>query len=273
MNDIITQVSPDNAESAPILQEQQQQQNSQYEGNEEDYGDSLIHLNIQENHYFVTRDQLMSLPESLLLCLFPSGVFLDRCGQVIANLTRDDEVYIVNFPPDCFEYIMEIYTKAHDDLYNHPVEKFFDRPSSSFVSNAKGFFGLSSNNSISSNNEQDILHQKPAIIVLREDLDYYCVPQEEFQFDSTNEENNEDLLRHFMAQVKMAAGSYLTSKTSIFQGLYSSNRLKQQQQQQKIEKESNSSSNTKSTSKKLGPAEQHLMDMLCSSGFTKETCW
>lgn len=108
---------------------------------------------------------------------------------------------------------------------------------------------------------------------MREDLDYYCVPQEEFQFDSTNEENNEDLLRHFMAQVKMAAGSYLTSKTSIFQGLYSSNRLKQQQQQQKIEKESNSSSNTKSTSKKLGPAEQHLMDMLCSSGFTKETCW
>ena len=273
MDDIITQVSPDNAESAPILQEQQQQQNSQYEGNEEDYSDSLIHLNIQENHYFVTRDQLMSLPESLLLCLFPSGVFLDRCGQVITNLTRDDEVYIVNFSPDCFEYIMEIYTKAHDDLYNHPVEKFFDRPSSSFVSNAKGFFGLSSNNSISSNNEQDILHQKPAIIVLREDLDYYCVPQEEFQFDSTNEENNEDLLRHFMAQVKMAAGSYLTSKTSIFQGLYSSNRLKQQQQQQKIEKESNSSSNTKSTSKKLGPAEQHLMDMLCSSGFTKETCW
>lgn len=55
MDDIITQVSPDNAESAPILQEQQQQQNSQYEGNEEDYGDSLIHLNIQENHYFVTR--------------------------------------------------------------------------------------------------------------------------------------------------------------------------------------------------------------------------
>lgn len=75
MDDIITQVSPDNAESAPILQEQQQQQNSQYEGNEEDYGDSLIHLNIQENHYFITRDQLMSLPESLLLCLFPSGVF------------------------------------------------------------------------------------------------------------------------------------------------------------------------------------------------------
>ncbi|EJS41752.1 whi2p [Saccharomyces arboricola H-6] len=270
MDDIITQVSPDNADSAPILQQQQQQQTSQYEGNEEDYGDSLIHLNIQENHYFITRDQLMSLSESLLLCLFPSGVFLDRCGQVITNLTRDDEVYIVNFPPDCFEYIMEIYTRAHDDLYNHPVEKLYDRPSSSFVSNAKGFFGLNNNSSISGNNEQDILHQKPAIIVLREDLDYYCVPQEEFQFHSTNEENNEDLLRHFMAQVKMAAGSYLTSKTSIFQGLYSSNRLKQQQQ---IEKDGNCSSKAKSALKKLGPAEQHLMDMLCSSGFTKETCW
>lgn len=76
-----------------------------------------------------------------------------------------------------------------------------------------------------------------------------------------------------MAQVKMAAGSYLTSKTSIFQGLYSSNRLKQQQQQNLIEKETDSTSKAKSISKKLGPAEQHLMDMLCSSGFTKETCW
>ena len=267
-----------------------------YDGLENDaYGNSLIHLNIQENHYFITRDQLMSLPESLLLCLFPSGVFLDREGQVITNLTPDDEVYIMNFPPDCFEYIMEIFTRAHDDLMNHPVEKMFLRGSSSnLVNSAKGFFGFGNGgaggNGINSStssvpNEHNILHQKPAIIVLREDLDYYCVPQQQFKFEhyptnpqdgsaidpETARENNNDLLHHFMAQIKIAAGSYLANKTSVFQGLFSSNRLRYQNSNT-LEPVS-SGDLDKLSSKMLGPAEQHLMDMLCSSGFNTKSRW
>ncbi|CCF57596.1 hypothetical protein KAFR_0C06050 [Kazachstania africana CBS 2517] len=288
MQNIITQVSQEGANGNPLLGNSQQQfynsadSSDYYDGSENDmYGNSLIHLNIQENHYFITRDQLMSLPESLLLCLFPSGVFLDRDGQVITNLTPEDEVYIVTFPPDCFEYIMEIFTKAHDDLVNHPIEEFFGKPSSSgFVNSAKGFFNFGySNQNNQSTSEQDLLHQKPAIIVLREDLDYYCVPLHEFQFemnenetDSINHENNEDLLQHFMAQVKIAAGSFLANNTSIFQGLFSTNRLRYQNNTN-----NNNNNNTISTnnmdSKQLGPAEQHLMDMLCSSGFTIESKW
>ncbi|CCD25392.1 Whi2p NDAI_0F00730 [Naumovozyma dairenensis CBS 421] len=306
MSNFITQVSQDRPISTnPIFNSQGNSysdnayNNNGNDTNEEldkEYGDSLIHLNIQENHYFITRDQLMSLPESLLLCLFPSGVFLDRSGQVITNLSPDDEVFIMNFPPDCFEYIMEVYTRAHDDLINYPVETIFDKSSNNkFLTSAKGFFGFGTNNSQNNTtgptngsgtttNEHDLLHQKPAIIVLREDLDYYCVPQEEFQFEP-NEifENKDDLLQHFMGQIKLAAGSYLTEKTSIFQGLYSSNRLKsenhQQQKEQKQQQKQHShthdsgSSNTTMIKPKLGPAEQHLMDMLCSSGFKKESQW
>lgn len=266
MENIVTQVSQDaQGTSNPLLREQQAGHDA-LEGYEDD-GNSLIHLNIQENHYYITRDQLMSLPESLLLCLFPSGVFLDRQGQVITNLTPNDEVYVTNFPPDCFEYIMEIYTRAYDDLVNYPVEKIFDRnpprKDNGLSSAARGFFSFGGSSSPSNGGdvENEILHAKPTIIVLREDLDYYCVPQVEFKFLSP--EANDDLLYHVMAQVKAAAGSYLTSKTSIFQGLFSSNRLKMQKD----------GKNQISKERRLGPAEQHLMDMLCSSGFGKTSQW
>ncbi|SMN17872.1 similar to Saccharomyces cerevisiae YOR043W WHI2 Protein [Maudiozyma saulgeensis] len=312
MQNIITQVSQDGSGVNPLLHDNSLGPDNQeyYEGMENDaYGNSLIHLNIQENHYFITRDQLMSLPESLLLCLFPSGVFLDRDGQVITNLTPDDEVYIMNFPPDCFEYIMEVFTKAHDDMINHPVEKLFARNSgNNLVNSAKGFFGFNNNSNGNNNstngngtpNEHNILHQKPAIILLREDLDYYCVPQQQFKFESsmvdtngdnanmdpeTIRENNNDLLHHFMAQIKIAAGSYLANKTSVLQGLFSSNRLRYQNTNNnnnssgKSHPNDNNSTMTneldlsKLSSKRLGPAEQHLMDMLCSSGFTTQSLW
>ena len=307
MQNIITQVSPDDAGPAQILRPSQDYES--YDSSETTaYGNSLIHLNIQEHHYFITRDQLMSLPESLLLCLFPSGVFLDREGQVISNLTPNDEVYIVNFSPECFEYIMRVFREAHDDLINYPVERVFSNNS------GEGLFGLglggdesirssdagsssiiSSSGSSEFNGEHNILHQKPAIIVLREDLDYYCVPQQEFRFvaqdgsvskgidgndgvdDMSNvidreseRENNDDLLHHFMSQVKVAAGSYLSEKTSVFQGLFSSNRLRDQTGS--LPKASTDDINA-IPDVKLGPAEQHLMDMLCSSGFTRDSQW
>lgn len=268
MENVITQVSQNGPGTNNFLLKEQQQGQGYQDNGEDDSSNSLIHLNIQENHYYITRDQLMSLPESLLLCLFPSGVFLDRQGQVITNLMPNDEVYVSNFPPDCFEYIMEVYSKAYEDLMNFPVQKLNDRialrKDGSLSSAARGFFSFGSSGSAGSGNstEDEILHEKPTIIVLREDLDYYCVPQSEFKFDS--KETSDDLLYHVMAQVKAAAGSYLTSKTSIFQGLYSSNRLKKQKDSKKSQ---NSSQRT------LGPAEQHLMDMLCSSGFSKESRW
>lgn len=250
---VITQVSAEQA-PVPVMQETSQ-----------DFldDDSLIHLNIQENHYYITRDQLMSLPESLLLCLFPSGVFMDRMGQVITNLTSQDEVYIGNFPPLCFEYIMENYVRAQEDLMNFPVDEIFDRGTS--AREQSRFFGFSSPASANSmGGESEILHEKPSIIVLREDLDYYCVPQQKLAYapDASQEMKNE-LLDNFMAETKLAAGSHLSAQTSVFQGLHSSNRLKRPQ---------NDSSGTNAT-QKLGPAEQHLMDMLCSSGFNESSEW
>lgn len=276
MESLVTQVPQTGPTTDAFHQYSGQYQSEDPSGGDfgdEDYGNSLIHLNIRETHYYITRDQLMSLPESLLLCLFPSGVFLDRNGQVITNLTAEDEVYIPNFFPDCFEYIMEAYNKAYQDYVYYPVNKIFDRSPPS-----RGLFSFGSNNHESA--EQEILHEKPTIIVLREDLDYYCVPQSEFIFD--NNETREDLLYHIMAQVKSAAGSYLTSKGSIFQGLYSSNRLRKNDHTSDdhvTAKYANGNGSRNNDDyytlqeRELGPAEQHLKDMLCSSGFQNHSVW
>ncbi|SSD59674.1 related to Growth regulation protein [Saccharomycodes ludwigii] len=235
----------------------------------------IVHLNIEEHHYYITREQLLALPESLLLCLFPNGVFMTRDGQVITSLTSNDEVYVYNFSHVCFEYIMDIYTQATEDLVLHPVPGIYDKysnginnaiaavnnpdiisnPSASNTSNGStGFFHhlastISGSSLIhnqhphSSNDNTDVLHLNPSIIVLREDLDYYCIPL------IKEIKGGLDIV---MQQVKIAAGSYLSKQQSIFDGLYCSNRVK---------------------SGKLGVAEQHLMDMLCSSGLERHCDW
>lgn len=241
------------------------------------YGNSLIHLNIQDVHYFITRDQLMALPESLLLCLFPSGVFLDRGGQIITNLTPNDEVYISEFSPKCFEYIMDVYKTAFDDLFNFPVDTYYNYNNINLFPHREEF--LPFNNTQANNSataSQDILHEYPTIIVLREDLDYYCVPKCTFNMDFLHENQDllgnvndakEELLQHIMILLKEAAGNYLCSKTSIFEGLSSSNKLKFGSSNNDSQVEDDNSNH------KLGAAEQHLMNMLCSSGFSKNSEW
>lgn len=279
---IITQVSQDDQGGAGALLGQDGSYIDYEQYNEED---TLIHLNIQEKPYYITRTQLMSLPESLLLCLFPSGVFMSRDGQIITNLTPEDEVYIPSFSTECFEYIMDVYNEAHNDYLNFPVNEIFNRkPPGGSAGGGSKFFGFGSSSSSSSSQESEILHEKPGIIVLREDLNYYCVPQCAIEYEEgTTDSEKESLLHGIMMQIKMAAGSHLLGQTSVFLGLKSSNRVKKSSAKSSTTtpaSPSNSSNNSAASSSaattttpKLGAAEQHLMDMLCSSGFEPDSVW
>lgn len=264
---IITQVTPDGGGASGALLGQDGSYIDYEQYNEED---TLIHLNIQEKHYYITRTQLMSLPESLLLCLFPSGVFMDRDGQIITNLTPDDEVYIPNFSTECFEYIMDVYNQAHTDYLNFPVNEIFNRKGTNGSSSGgNNFFNFGSSNNSSSSQESEILHEKPGIIVLREDLDYYCVPQVSVEYpEGSSDMEKEELLHNLMVQIKLAAGSHLLKQTSVFLGLKSSNRAKKPTKSNQVDGTKSSTGTVK-----LGSAEQHLMDMLCSSGFKTESVW
>jgi len=220
----------------------------------------IIHLNIQENHYYITREQLLALPESLLLCLFPNGVFSDRNGDVIQTLTEKDEVYIYNFSNKSFEYIMDTYTEATYDLANHSIQKLYDTygdpKRKNNESSSGGFFSHFGSNSStpslsSKQTEINLLNENPAIIVLREDLDYYVV-----ETDIKVNPNNHEIWDILKRSCKLSVGAYLQNDHDIYDGLYCSNKV---------------TSSTNPT--ELGSAEQHLMDMLISSGLKKGSTW
>lgn len=210
---IITQVSRDPGSVLPLGYEESDGQ--------VDYN-SKINLKIRGKEFNITRDELMSLPESILLSLFPNGVFLDLSGQVITNLTEDDVVY-VNYDPECFEYILNTFGKAQRDHLS--------------------ILGTISHEDTSGFDSTSVLQTKPAIIVLREDLDYYVIPP---VAGCTAED-----IKH----LKIEVGLQIANHQLVFSGLgYDPSLLPTVEQ-------------------KLGPAEQHLFDMLCSSGFDRGQSW
>lgn len=192
-----------------------------YEDNAPNFN-SKIHLNIRGKPFSITRDELMSLPESILLSLFPNGVFLDHNGQVITNLTEEDIVF-VNFDPDCFHYILQTFGDARNDLQENALTP---APSGSRLDSASS-----------------VLQNKPAIIVLREDLDFYVITP-------VTGCNIEDV-KH----MKLEVASQLVQNMLVFSGLGFDMNL------------------PATTVQNLGPSEQHLYDMLCSLGFEKTQEW
>lgn len=213
--DLVTQVSPEFSGSGMTLGDDSESMI--------DYN-SQIHLNIRGRAFKITRDELMNLPESILLSLFPNGVFLDFNGQVITNLTEDDVVF-VNFDPSCFKYILRAFGDAQQDL------------------NEISAISLQVSGSSRLDSAASVLQSKPAIIVLREDLDYYVVPPVK------NCTHND--MKHW----KFEVCQQLLENTSVFSGLgYDVNASPSKEQA-------------------LGVAEQHLFDMLCTSGFDKNEIW
>lgn len=187
---------------------------------------SKINLNLRGVHFVITKDELMSLPESILLCLFPNGVFLDQNGEVITNLTEEDVVY-VNFDPRGFQYIMDTFLDAQKDLMEMSQANSAKIPEHEYDNQPMG----------------TVLKDKPAIIVLREELDYYVIPP----YAGMNSEQ--------IRKLKILVGDSLVQDSLIFAGLgFNPNE-------------------SQDGAHGLGPAEQHLFTMLCSNGFSPTENW
>ncbi|ORY87141.1 hypothetical protein BCR37DRAFT_343205 [Protomyces lactucae-debilis] len=192
--------------ASPITSVQQQQSRPVFFGNsydnydEQDDGQApLISLSVRGSRFDISREELTNLPESILLCLFPHGLMLDD---------HQESLISVDFDPLTLQYVLDFFRKALLDAPAGPA--------------------LSSN--------AELLPGKAAIIVLKEDLDFYVIPPKGLTPATTS------ALRH-------AAGAHLVQQSSIFDGL------------------------RKSGHKSAGTAEQHLIDMLCASGFNAEDNW
>jgi len=197
-----------------------------------------LSLELRGRRFSVDRETIMNLPESVLLCLFPNGLVLSRQATSLGDggeNSEEEEVYGVDFDPDCFSFVLQFFRSASDAFYGTDA--------------TPGLF-LAQQHLIDTSPSSDFANQNPliskqAIIVLREELEYFSIPPKGGKASTdVNGIANEGML-----ELKRDCGKYLLEKRSIFTAL-----------QRNVNKENNI-------------AEQHLIDMLCMSGFDREDEW
>ncbi|KAI8098089.1 uncharacterized protein B0P05DRAFT_523364, partial [Gilbertella persicaria] len=187
----------------------------------------VLDLDLRGTHIRLDRDTLVSLPESLLVAMFPNGLVLGRRDPSSYDTEEEDSddfdseqdeennanlTTFVDFDAACLKYVLQFYQQAQE-------KKETVTDSSVFASTPAAQYYPS-------------LLDKQPIIVLREELEYYCVCK------TKNPQ-----------QIKLAFGQYLKQYDQVFSAL-----------QKNIARENN-------------VAEQHLIDMLCDAGFTRQDSW
>ncbi|KII94223.1 hypothetical protein PLICRDRAFT_36471 [Plicaturopsis crispa FD-325 SS-3] len=200
-----------------------------------------LRLDLRGSVFHVDRETIMNLPESVLLCLFPNGLVLSRQSMALSDgedNEDDEEVYGVDFDPNCFRYVLQFFKKAGDDFYGTAsTPGLFAAQQHLIDGSPSSDFGPSTS--------QNPLLTKQAIIVLREELEYFSIPPK--NGNATTNENG--IANTPLIEIKRQCGDYLMGKRNIFTAL-----------QRNVNKENNL-------------AEQHLIDMLCMSGFDRDDEW
>lgn len=227
---------------------------------------SRLTLDLRGSRFVIERETMMNLPESVLLCLFPNGLVLSRqqqqqhlqqsgqgrVGGIDDEKDDDDEeeVYMVDFDAQCLSYVLSFFKKAQDDFYGTPTTpgKYRGVPTgddpSSGPNPATNFPGVGLG--------QSPLLSKQAIIVLREELEYFVIPPKATaNIAGQGREGTDDggKATQALVELKQSAGQVLLQREKIFTAL-----------QRNVNKENNM-------------AEQHLIDMLCMSGFDRDDVW
>jgi len=199
-----------------------------------------LFLDLRGKRFEVDRETIMNLPESVLLCLFPNGLVLSRQSVALSDGggdEDDEEVYGVDFDPDCFQFVLAFFRNASDNFYGTPTNPGLFSAQQHLLESPSSEFGSAAS--------QNPLLSKQAIIVLREELEYFSIPPK----GSHAATDQNGIANEHMLEVKRRSGDYLIEKRNIFTAL-----------QRNVNKENNI-------------AEQHLIDMLCMSGFDREDEW
>ncbi|CCF51643.1 hypothetical protein NDA11_003849 [Ustilago hordei] len=224
-------------------------------------------LELRGTRFTIERETMMNLPESVLLCLFPNGLILTRQPRIPSLLDQEgeedeEELYLVDFDPQCLSYVLSFFKTAQDDFYGTPEQPGKYRPSSSYGSPGLYHYaqasgeGADPNAMNQSGMSQIPLMNKQPIIVLREELEYFAIPPKKAvpgaELDPEEFEGTDPSTGYptpALLRLKYACGDALLDRKQIFTAL-----------QRNVNKENNL-------------AEQHLIDMLCMSGFDREDTW
>jgi hypothetical protein len=243
----ITQVSETNPRYLGQGNDQDQLIYQQQPGHSTDQPSSSfpnkLKLDLRGTRLDIDRDTLVSLPESLLIVMFPNGLILgkmhdddyddeDEDEGSNDSVALEDQVNYVDFDPKCLDFVLQYYRHAQQVFAE---EHAGDNNSSPFQQGASNMPMINPN--------QHPLLTKQAIIVLREELEYFALPP------SNKDNGSTSAASAYMRKLKLDCGKHLLERDQIFTAL-----------QRNISKENN-------------VAEQHLIDMLCDSGFSRDDKW
>ncbi|ANB10928.1 Whi2p [Sugiyamaella lignohabitans] len=207
-----------------------------------------IQLNLRGVIFNISREELLRLPESILIGI-TNGALYDQNTIGGASLADANAATANTLSPECFKYTLDVFRSAAKGLprtllsIEGSEEQGFD---DAILGVDEDTEGKSANSGVAMDADgnpktetvsdiSEILRRRPAIIVLREDLDYYCLP------------NGPNVDAEGMRQIKHSCGEAILNQRRIFGGL------------RKGESENS--------------PEHHLIAMLCSSGFQIDDDW
>lgn len=158
--------------------------------------------------FVLSRDELLTLPEFVLLSLFPNGLFpeghmngfsendavqVDVSGASGATIPRNPSLTgPTQYDPASLQYML--------DFFRNVAQSIPSEPSPAPSQDGKAM-------PVDSLGPRDDSAKRAGIIVLREDLDFYAIPP------------REDISQPDMIKVKRAAALALQQQDGIFSGL------------------------------------------------------
>jgi len=150
--------------------------------------DETITMDLRGTRFVLSRDELLTLPEFVLLSLFPNGLFPE--GHM-GGLSEGDAVQ-VDYDPASLQYMLDFFRNVAQSI---PSES---SPGTSQDGDVVPIEPMGS---------RDESSKRAGIIVLREDLDFYVIPPKV------------EINQHDMLEVKRAAARALQQQDGIFSGL------------------------------------------------------
>ncbi|KAH0601766.1 hypothetical protein MHUMG1_00645 [Metarhizium humberi] len=150
--------------------------------------DETIAMDLRGTRFVLSRDELLTLPEFVLLSLFPNGLFPE--GHM-TGFSENDAVQ-VDYDPVSLQYMLDFFRNVAQTI---PAES---SPGASQDGDAMSVEPLGS---------RDDSSKRAGIIVLREDLDFYVIPPQA------------NISQPDMIEVKRAAAKALQRQDGIFSGL------------------------------------------------------
>lgn len=151
--------------------------------------DETITMDLRGTRFVLSRDELLTLPEFVLLSLFPNGLFPE--GHM-GGFSEGDAVQ-VDYDPASLQYMLDFFRNVAQSIPNEPSP------------NASPEGGVAPIDTLGGSRDDG--SKRAGIIVLREDLDFYVIPP------------RRDISHADMVEVKRAAARALLRQNGIFSGL------------------------------------------------------